>query len=185
MEKSKLNISNKTVAYNGAVVAVATVFAYSIIVMMYAIIRSSVTICSIMPKVERNTILLANGFSVAYSVAIFSLLMAVFSSAAGAVTGVILKKLLLYFNPLFNFRKAVLISCITSFALLILIYLLFYALLKDWMTFNYAETFSFWFLFPAIIFFAACIIAGSKLNKILDAGVTELNTKAEKNIANR
>ena len=100
MEKSKLNISNKTVAYNGAVVAVATVFAYSIIVMIYAIIRSSVTICSIMPKVERNTILLANGFSVAYSVAIFSLLMAVFSSAAGAVTGVILKKLLLYFNPL-------------------------------------------------------------------------------------
>lgn len=185
MKKSKSNISNRAVAYKGAIVAIAATFAYSMIVMIYTIIRSSATICSIMPTGERNTILLANGFSVAYSVAVFSLLMAILSSLAGLVAAVILKKSLLYFNPRFNFRKAVLISCITSFALLILTYLLFYTLLKDWMTFNYAETFSFWFLFPAIIFFAACIIGGSKLNKILDTGVTELNTKAEKHITKR
>ena len=170
MKKIIPNISDKAVAYNGAIAAVAATFAYSMIAMIYAIIRSSATIYSIMPKGERNIILLANGFSVAYSVAVFSLLMAVLSSMAGVVAAVFLKKLLLYFNPLFNFIRAFLISCITSFALLILIYLLFYALLKDRMTFNYAETFSFWFLFPAIIFFAACIIAGSKLNKILDTG---------------
>ena len=170
MEKSKLNISNKTVAYNGAVVAVATVFAYSIVVMLYAIIRSSVTINCIMPILERNTILLANGISVAYSVTIFSLLMAALSSVAGSVAAVILKKTLQYLNPRFNFKKAILISCITAIVLLIHLYVLFYALLKDWMTFDYAETFMFWFLFPAAIFLAVCITGGSKLNKVLDNG---------------
>jgi hypothetical protein len=175
MEKSGLNISNKTVAYNGAVAAVAAVFAYSLVIMIYTIIRSSVTIYSIMPKMERNTILLANGFSVAYSVAIFSLLMAGLSSVAGAIAAVILKKSLQYFNPLFNLKKSILISCVTAIAMLTLMYILFYALLKDWMTFEYAETFIFWFLFPAAIFIAVSIIGGSKINKILETGSKEVN----------
>ncbi len=169
------NISNKTVAYNGAIVAIAAVFAYAIIVMLYVIIRSSATIYSIMPKGERGTILLTNGFSIAYSVLIFSLLMAAISSLAGAVGGVILRGSLIYFNPRFIFRKAVIISCFTALSLLILLYILFYALLKDWMTFDYVETFSFWFLIPAIIFFSACIIGGSKLNKTLETLITEHN----------
>lgn len=174
MLKSKKNISNKTVAYYGATVAVAAVFAYSMIVMIYSIIRSSTTILNIMPIGERSTVLLANGFSIAYSIAVFSFLMAVLSSVAGAVTGVILKKLMIYFNPQFNFGKAVLVSCITALVLLTLIYLLFYGLLKDWMTFSYPETFSFWFLIPAVIFTAVCIIGSSKLNQVLQ---TESQTK--------
>ncbi len=162
---SKSNISNKAVAYNGAIVAIAATFAYSMIVMIYTIIRSSATIYSIIPKGERTTILLANGFSVGYSVAFFSLLVAFFSSIAGFIMAIIMKRSLHHFNPLFNFRKAILISCITALTMLIFLYLLFYALLKDLMTFNFAETFLFWFLFPAAIFFAACIIGGIKLNK--------------------
>ncbi len=50
-------ISNKTAAFNGAVVAVAGVFAYSLVVMFYAIIRSSVSIYNVMPSSERSTIL--------------------------------------------------------------------------------------------------------------------------------
>ena len=164
MNISKSHISNKTVAYNGAIVAIAAVFAYSLIVMIYVLIRSSATISSIMEKGERMTILLASGFSVAYSVAVFSLLMAAFSSVVGLVTAVVLKKSLLYFNPRFDFRKAILISGITASALLTVMYLSLYSLLKEWMTFNYIETLSFWFLFPAAIFFAACVIGGGKLN---------------------
>ena len=174
MLKSKTNISDKAVAYNGALVAVAVVFAYSIIVMIYVIIHSSATILNIMPTGERSTVLLANGFSIAYSVAVFSFLMAVLSSLAGAVAAVILKKSLLVFNHEFNFRKAVLVSCIIALVLLTLIYLLFFGLLKDWMTFSYPETFSFWFLIPAAIFIAVCIIGGSKLNQVLH---TESQTK--------
>ena len=171
MLKSKINTSNKVTALNGATVAVAAVFAYSIIVMIYVIIRSSATIYSIMPMGERNNILWANGISIAYSVAVFSVLLASISSVAGAITAVILKKLLLYFNPQFNNKKNVFISCITALALLTLLYLLLYALLKDWMTFNYYETFLFWFLFPAAIFFLVCVVGGSKLNKVLNAGM--------------
>ena len=171
MIKSKINISNKVTALNGATVAVASVFAYSIIVMIYAIIRSSATIYSIMAVGERNSILWANGISIAYSVAVFSVLLASISSVAGAIAAVILKKLLLYFNPQFNNKKNVFISCITALALLTLLYLLLYALLKDWMTFNYYETFLFWFLFPAAIFFLVCVVGGSKLNKVLNTGM--------------
>lgn len=171
MIKGKPNISNKTVAYNGAIIAVAAVFAYSMIVMIYSIIRSSTTIFSIMPKGERNIILLANSFSIAYLVVVFSLILAVLSSVAGAVGTVILKKSLLHFNHEFNFGKAILVSCIIALVLLTLIYLLFYGLLKDWMTLNYPETFLFWFLFPAAIFFAVCIIGGSNLNKVLNTGL--------------
>ena len=174
MLTSKTNISDKAVAYNGAIAAVAVVFAYSIVVMIYVIIRSSATIFNIMPIGERSNILLVNGFSIAYSVAIFSFLMAVLSSLAGAVAAVILKKLLLVFNHEFNFGKAVLVSCIIALVLLTLIYLLFYGLLKEWMTFSYPETFSFWFLIPAAIFTAVCIIGGSKLNQVLH---TESQTK--------
>jgi hypothetical protein len=175
MEKSKLNISNKTGAYSGAVVAVATVFAYSMIVMIYVIIRSSVTIYGIMPEAERNMILLTNDFSVAYSVAIFSLLMATLSSVAGSVAAVILKKSLQYFNPRFNVKKAILISCISALAMLVLTYILFYAFLKALMTFDYVETFLFWFLFPSAFFIAVSMIGGSKLNKILHSGIKEID----------
>ncbi|CAN5442197.1 hypothetical protein BH10BAC2_BH10BAC2_36330 [soil metagenome] len=175
MLNKKINITNKSVALNGAVLAVAAVFTYSLIVMIYVIIRSSATIYSIMPGGERSNILLANGFSIAYSVAIFSLLMALLSSAGGAVAALILKKSLLGFNAQFNFTKAVVISSITASAWLIMMYLLLYTLLKEWMTFDYAGTFLFWFLFPAAIFFAVSIVGGSKLNKILDTGITQLN----------
>lgn len=170
MEKRDLTISNKTVAYNGAVAAVAATFAYSIIVMIYAILRSSVSIYSIMPKGERITIVITSSFSVAYSVAIFSLIMATLSTAGGSVAALILKKSLQYFNPRFNFKKAILISCFTAIALLVLSYILFYSLLKDWMTFEYPETLMFWFLFPAAIFLAVGTIGGSKLNRALCTG---------------
>ena len=177
MLNSKKNISNKTIAYNGATVAVAAVFAYSMIVMIYTIIRSSATICSIMPTGERNTILLANGFSVAYSVAVFSLLMAILSAITGAIAAIILKETLQYFNPNFIQKKAIVISCITAFVTLIILYLLLHALLKDWMTFNYMETFSFWFLIPAIIYVGAYIITGIKLTKVLYTGIIYENKK--------
>lgn len=172
MFETKINISNKAVAYYGAIIAVAAVFTYSLIVVIYSIIRSAVTIYNIMPIGERSNIVATNSFSIAYSVAVFSLLMAVISSVAGAVAALTIKQSLLQFNPQFNFRKAIIVSCITAFALLIILYFLLYALLKDWMTFDYVETFSFWFLIPAAIFFGVCIIGGSKLNKFYSDTVT-------------
>jgi hypothetical protein len=162
-------ISNKTAAYNGALIAVAGVFSYSLVVMLYAIIRSSATIYSSMPSSERGAILWTNGFSIAYSIVVFSLLMAVVSSLAGAVAGVILRKVLLWFNAKKHFNKAILVSSITALVLLLLLYLLLYILLKERITFQYAETFLFWYVFPAAIFFIAVVLAGVKLNKQLQA----------------
>jgi hypothetical protein len=158
------NISYKKAAYNGALVAVAAVFVYSLAVMLYTIIRTSINIYTIMPSSERSTILWTNGMSIAYSVIVFSLLMSVPSLLAGAVAGVILKKLWMRFNPQLHYSKTILISSITSLVLLLLLYLLFYMLLKERITLQYAGTFLFWYVFPAVIFFITVVISGTKLN---------------------
>lgn len=168
----KTIITNKRIARKGATIAVAAVFAYSLVVMAYTITRSSAAIWSIMQGRERNTILLASGFSIAYSVAFLSIVMAALSTPAGAVAAVILKKTLLYFNPRFNTKKAIIVSCITALALLLLLYLLFYVLMKERITFEYMETLVFWYLFPAVIFFGVSIIGGCKLNKAFRLGQT-------------
>jgi hypothetical protein len=160
-------ISNKTAAYNGALVAVAGVFGYSLVVMLYAVIRSSVNIYNIIPSSEQNKILWVNGFSIAYSVAVFSLLIAVASSLAGAMAAVLLRKLLLWFNPQLHFSKTILVSSITALVLLAGLYLLLYAMLEERITFQYAQTFLFWYAFPAVLFFVAVVFVGVRLNKQL------------------
>lgn len=94
------------------------------------------------------------------------LLMAVVSAMAGTIACVVMKKPLLYFNPQLISSIALRISCVTALVLLGVMYLILYALLNQWMTFYYTETFLFWFLFPALIFLVS-IIGGSKLNRIL------------------
>jgi hypothetical protein len=158
-------ISNKKAAYNGALVAAAGVLAYAIAVMLYVIIRSSMSIFSILPASERNTVLWTNGFSIAYSVAVFSLLMSGPLIVAGAIAGIILRKVLLLFNPRLYFGKAIIISSITAIVLLLVLYILLFILLKERITLQYAETFMFWYLFPAIIFFIAVVISGAKMNR--------------------
>lgn len=174
------NISYKIVAFAGAKIAVASVLAYSLLIMIYAVIRSSATIYKIMPSGERSDILMANGFSIAYSIAVFSLIMALLSSLSGAIAGVFLKKVLQFFNPNFIKRKSIVLICITAFTMLIMMYLLLYALLKNWMTFNYMETFSFWFLMPAVIFLVVYMTGGSKLNTILAKEMCDEKSNNEK-----
>jgi uncharacterized membrane protein YozB (DUF420 family) len=99
--------------------------------------------------------------------------MAIVSSVAGAVAGVILRKVLLWLNPQLHFHKAILISSTTSLVLLLLLYLLLYILLKERITFQYAGTFLFWYIFPAVIFFIAVLISGAKLNNYFIKGENE------------
>ena len=175
MINKTINISNKTVALAGAKMAIASVFAYSLIIMLCVIIRSSITIYNIMPNGERNNILLINSFSVAYSVTIFSVLMSIITALVGSITAVILKKLLINFNSQLIANKTILISCMTALTGITVIYFMLFIFLKIWMTFSYMETFSFWFLFPAIIYIGTCIIGGSKLNKVLNTSSVEFN----------
>ena len=73
----------------------------------------------------------------------------------------------MYFNAVGNFKKALLITCITAVLVLMMIYLALYWRLEKWITFQYFETLLFWFLFPAIIFLTATLVGGIQLNKEL------------------
>jgi hypothetical protein len=167
MNENTINISNKRVAFYGASIAMATVFFYSLIIMIYVIIRSSLTIYEILSSEVRTSILLQNGISVAYSIAIFSVIMAIISSIIGMITAIILKKSFLYFNPKFKKTNALLISGIIAISINGIVYFLMRITLKDWMTFNYIEPFLFWFLIPATIFLSACISLGGYFNGLL------------------
>jgi hypothetical protein len=167
MNENIVNISNKRIAYYGAIIAVTTVFFYSLIVMIYVIIRSSLTIYEILLSEERTITLLQNSISIAYSIAVFSILMAIISSIIGMITAIILKKSFIYFNPKFNKKNALLISGIIALLISGVIYFLLRITLKDWMTFNYIEPFMFWFLLPAAIFLGICITLGSYFNGCL------------------
>ncbi len=166
MNENPVNISNKKLAYCGAMIAFATVCFYSIIVAIYVLIRSSSTIYNIFLTGERLSTLIENGISVIYSIAVFSIIMAIISSIVGVVAAIILKNSLLYFNPHFNNKRAILISGFTVILILSLLYFLLRFLLKDLMTFSYIESFLFWFLFPAILFLIVSIVSGKKLNKL-------------------
>jgi hypothetical protein len=175
----KLAISDRKLAYNGAAAAVAAVFAYSLLVMLYVLVRSSVTIYTIMPKAGRMEIIWASGISAAYSVAVFSLIVAVPSAIAGALAALVLKRVLIFFNAGCNVKKAVLVSSVVAILLLFLLYQLLYFLLKERMTFAYADTFLFWFLFPGMIFLSVCAAGGSKLNTMMSKSVLALKTCKE------
>jgi hypothetical protein len=172
--KNNVFLSNQTVAFSGALLGIAAVFAYSLIVMFFVIGYSSTIIFEIMPAANRSSILFMSGFSVAYSVVVFSLLMAVPSSVAGILIAVTLKKLLLYFNPIHRHKKALLISGITVTAAILLVYLLLW--LNGWATFPFSETVWFWFLYPAILFSTVCLIGGTNLNAFLAKGIPEAKT---------
>jgi hypothetical protein len=167
MNENLIYISNKRLACDGALIATSAVFIYSLIVLIYVLIRSSSTIYGIIPFGYRLSILFENSIAGAHSIATFSILMAIISSVVGAFTAIILKKSLFYFNPNITHKKVVLISGITPVLVLSIIFFLLRILLKDWMTFNNVEPFLFWFLFPAAVFFGACISLGTYLNGLL------------------
>lgn len=166
MNENIIDTSNKRLAFYGATIAVATVFFYSLMVMIYVLIRSSLTIYEILSSEVRTSILLQNGISVAYSIAIFSVIMAIISSIIGMITAIILKKSFLYFNPKFKKRNALLISGIIAISINGIVYFFLRITLKDWMTFNYIEPFLFWFLMPAFLFLIINVLVGGKLNDI-------------------
>ena len=167
MNEKPINFSNLRLAYFGAIVATATVLLYSIMLLIYVIIRSSLTIYDIIQSEEKTLILFKNAISVAYSIAVFSIIMAIFSSMVGALTAIILKQSILHFNPKFLKRKTKIICVTLSILIVSIIYLLLRFLLKEWMTFDNIEPFLLWFLIPSVLFLIIGIFSGSQLNGLM------------------
>ena len=167
MKSNSINISNKNVAYTCAVHIIAAVFIYSLITLIYVLIRTSHTIFNSLPNGDRTAILWQNGISVIYTISIFSIVMAIISGIISGITAVIVKNLLHYFNAKFNYKKSIFISILTVFIIILIVFSILHIILNDWMTFDNIEPFLFWFLIPASLFLIVTIIGGFKLNKKL------------------
>jgi hypothetical protein len=163
----KPSFNNINIGYYGALISTAAIFLYALVVMIYVIVRSSNFIFSAMPAGERAGIMVANGFAVAYSVAVFSIVMAIVSSAVGATSAIIIKWSLVRFNNKSDMQRAVFMSGAVAMMVLVIVYIILRTLLKGWMTWQYPETLFFWFGIPAVLFFGACVVGGTKLNELL------------------
>ncbi len=169
MKTQQLPFSDAMAARTGARIAIATVFGYALACMLYTILRSSLRIVSILPNREQGGILWANALALAYSIAVLSILLALVAAVTGAVAAVTLRRVLRYFNPQNNGKKAMLISCGTMLYLLYGMYILLYSVFASRMSFQYPATFIFWYALPAVICLVISIPAGIALNKRLSA----------------
>jgi hypothetical protein len=165
MKNKTLKISAGKLALKGAVIAIACVFFYSQIVMLYVICRSSAFIFSAMGEEERSGILFANGFILAYSVAFISILVAMISSLFGAVAALILNKALSYFNPARGSIRAMFISLVVAILLIFTGFVLIGIFLIPRFEFQYPEAFLFWTVFPSTIYILVNLAGGMVLNK--------------------
>lgn len=146
---------------------IAAVFIYSLITLIYVLIRTSHTIFNNLPNGEQTAILWQNGISVIYTISIFSIVMAIISGIISGITALIIKKLFHYFNAKFNYKKAIFISILTALIMILIIYSILHTGLKHWMTFDNIKPFLFWFLIPSTLFLIITLIGGYKLNKKL------------------
>jgi hypothetical protein len=163
----KRSLNNLNAGYYGALISTAAIFLYAWGVMIYVIVRSSNFIFTAMPSGESAGIIFANGFAVAYSVAVFSIAMVIPSSVIGAISAIVIKWFLSRFNNNSDTQRALFISGAVALMMLVIVYIILRVLLKDWMTWDYPETLFFWFGIPAVLFFGACVVGGRELNKVL------------------
>lgn len=167
MKNLQTKLSDRQLAYRGALITVAAVFFYSLLVLVYVITRSTISLVKILPGEPVNNLLIGTNFSILYSVAVVSILVAGFSSIGGATGALFLHRFLTYFNPSYKKKKAAWLSVIFSTLAIIVIYLVLYVLFREKMSSAYMPTFLFWYVIPASIFFSISVIAGIRLNEFL------------------
>jgi hypothetical protein len=165
MKKERKYLTNKKLAFDGALISVACIFFYAQLVMLYVVTRSSVFIFSAMGKGEWEGILLANGVSLIYSVAVISVIVSLITSIMGAAAALVLGKALLHFNPSGHTVRAFIISLLLSVLLSISVDTLIDLFLIPQMMSRYPEAFLFWIAFPSLIFIVANLIGGMALNR--------------------
>ncbi len=167
MKSPANNISDGRLAAKGAILTTAAIFIYSLIVLLYVVLRTSFEIANKLPVGERSSIIFANAVALTYTIAVFSLLMVLVFSITGAIGALVIKRLVFRFNPQFNVRKTLLFSGMVGLVLLVLVYVVLRLLLQKWMTLQYPETLLFWFVFPATICFIFYLISGMAFNRFL------------------
>ena len=160
-------ISNGKLVFTGIQIGIAKTFFYSFLFMVYAIIRSSFFINTSLAGKAKSNILFSNGFALAYTISVFAILTGIISALIGALTILIIKKILLYFNPELLSFKAISIGIIWSLFSLIIFYHILYTASANRFSFAYPQTFLFWFILPVCIYLAAYIIGSKKLNDLI------------------
>src|SRR6266498_716764 len=105
----------------GAVLAVALAFAYALIFIVYATIRSSLLVVNVNPDASVAGTVIAYFFTLAVPALVIAAMMAVPAALVGLVAAPILKRVVVFLNPRRSDVRAIGLGSATSFALAVVL----------------------------------------------------------------
>ena len=152
----------------GAALAVGLAFAYALVFIVYATIRSSLLPARVQPDAGFFGTAIAYGAALAIATLAITALMAIPAAIVGAVTALILKWLLSVLNPQHTRRRAIIVGSVICFALTFILHLVFQRALGFALSDVIAnpETYLLWLGFPSLIYIAAGGAASWELNRL-------------------
>lgn len=152
--------------FGGALTAVGLAFAYALVFVVYAIIRSSLLLGSVSSDAGFGGTLVAYAASLTVAALTIAALMALPAAVIGLITAAIVKRSVSWFNPQHSASRAIVVGALTCF----IIVAVFHVLLQRALGFGMSdvvsnlETYLLWLGFPSLIYIAAGGVANRQLN---------------------
>lgn len=149
----------------GAVAAVGLAFAYALVFVVYAVIRSSLLLGSVASDAGFGGTIIAYAAALTLAALTIAALMALPVAVIGLITAAIVKRSGFWFNPRHSESRSIAVGTFMCF----IIVLVFHVLLQRALGFSMSdvvsnsETYLLWLGFPSLIYIAAGGVASRKL----------------------
>lgn len=152
--------------FGGAALGVGLASAYTLLFIMYAIVRSSLVVIRVNSDVGMLGTLIAYAASFVIATCTITALMAIPAAIVGTLTAFILKRLLFAFNTQHVPQRTVTIGFATCLAIVVILQLGFQRALGFTLSDVIAnpETYLLWLGIPSLIYLAAGSVASLQLN---------------------
>ncbi len=150
----------------GGLAAIGLAFAYALVFIVYATIRSSLLVISAKPDAGILGTMVAYAATLTIAALVICAMMAVPAALVGLLTATLLKRLLSALNPQHTPARAVVIGSATCFAIVVILHLVFQRALGFTIADVVAnpETYLFWLAFPSLIYIVAGGVASRTWN---------------------
>ncbi len=157
----------------GAALAAGLTFAYALVFIVYATLRSSLLVVRVNPDAGVPGTVVAYFFTLTIATLAIAALMAVPAALVGFITAPVLKRVVSLLVTSRNERRTAVVGAASCLAIALLLLVLFQRMLGFAPSDVVAnpETFLLWFAFPALIFVAAGGLAGRELNRVPGAAL--------------
>lgn len=151
-------------AWDGAKTGIGLTVAYAIVYTLYAFVRLSLSIQGAMSSGDWWQTAATSGVTFIVGAIFFTVIAGVIAALLGALTIIVIRRLLLSLNQGLSPRKAVLIGFLVGAGIWLSLTIILQVLPDSRFTPKFIDTFLFWFGFPGLVYVAASSFVGWRLN---------------------